>query len=138
MSPWRHLVIFQIWRDARVGSWNQFLKISNYLKTCSISFPGAECLSLHFEFLNFVSFLYPVMDCFILKFICLSPLCENTISGNERSLSNLSMYHQQNLAHLSILTHVSNSPAVHTLEPIGILQKLQSNLVNIQKNSQTG
>jgi len=24
--------------------------ISNYLKTCSISFPGGECLSLHFEF----------------------------------------------------------------------------------------
>ena len=30
-----------------LGSWKQFLKISNYLKTCSTSFPGAECLSLH-------------------------------------------------------------------------------------------
>ena len=67
--------------------------------------------SLHFESLYFIaSFLYHVMDCFILKFICLSPLCENTISGKQRLLSNLPMYHQQNLVHLSILTHVSNSP----------------------------
>ena len=34
----------------RMGSWNPFLKISNYPKTCSTSFPGAECLSLHPEF----------------------------------------------------------------------------------------
>ena len=27
-------------------SWNQFLKISNYLKTCSTSFPGAQSASL--------------------------------------------------------------------------------------------
>ena len=33
-----------------LDSWNQFLKISNYLKTCSTSFPGAECLTLHPEF----------------------------------------------------------------------------------------
>ena len=50
MPPWSDLVIFKIWRDARRESWNQFLKISNHLKTCSISFPGVECLSLHFEF----------------------------------------------------------------------------------------
>lgn len=67
--------------------------------------------SLHFESLYFIaSFLYHVMDCFILKFICLSPLCENTTSGKQRLLSNLPMYHQQNLVHLSILTHVLNSP----------------------------
>ena len=29
-----------------LGSWNQFLKISSYLKTCSASFPGAERASL--------------------------------------------------------------------------------------------
>ena len=29
----------------RLGSWNQFLRISNYLKTCSTRFPGAECLT---------------------------------------------------------------------------------------------
>ena len=28
-----------------LGSWNQFLKISNYLKTCSPSFPGAQSAS---------------------------------------------------------------------------------------------
>ena len=33
-----------------LGSWNQFLKISNYLKTCSTSFPGAQCLILLSEF----------------------------------------------------------------------------------------
>ena len=29
-----------------LGSWNQFLKISNYLKTLSTSFPGAQSASL--------------------------------------------------------------------------------------------
>ena len=29
----------------RLGSRNQFLRISNYLKTCSTRFPGAECLT---------------------------------------------------------------------------------------------
>ena len=29
-----------------LGSWNQFLKISNYLKTCSTSFIGAQSTSL--------------------------------------------------------------------------------------------
>ena len=29
-----------------LGSWNQFLKISNYLKTCSTSFTGAQSTSL--------------------------------------------------------------------------------------------
>ena len=32
-----------------LGSRNQFLKICNYLKTCSTSFLGAECLTLHAE-----------------------------------------------------------------------------------------
>ena len=29
-----------------LGSWNQFLKISNYLKTCPTSFPGTQSASL--------------------------------------------------------------------------------------------
>ena len=29
-----------------LGSWNQFLRVSNYLKTCSTSFPGAQSASL--------------------------------------------------------------------------------------------
>ena len=29
-----------------LGLWNQFLKISNYLKTCSTRFPGAQSASL--------------------------------------------------------------------------------------------
>ena len=33
-----------------LGSWNQFLKISNYLKTCSTSFSGAPSASLQPEF----------------------------------------------------------------------------------------
>ena len=36
----------------RMGSWNQFLKISNYPKTCSTSFPGAQSASL--STLNFL------------------------------------------------------------------------------------
>ena len=36
----------------RSGSWNQFLKISNHIKTCSISFSGA--LSAPFSTLNFL------------------------------------------------------------------------------------
>ena len=26
-------------------SWNQYLKVSNYIKTCSTGFPGAQCLT---------------------------------------------------------------------------------------------
>ena len=33
----------------RLGSWNQFLKIPNCLKTCSTRFPGAQSASLHPE-----------------------------------------------------------------------------------------
>ena len=33
----------------RLELWNQFLKISNYLKTCSIRFPGGQRASLHPE-----------------------------------------------------------------------------------------
>ena len=45
MSPWRDLVLFQIWRDARTGIMKSVPE-NVYLQTCSTSFPGAQSASL--------------------------------------------------------------------------------------------
>ena len=47
-SPWCHK---ETWLSnwTTVRSWNRFLKISNYLKTCSTRIPGAQSASLHTE-----------------------------------------------------------------------------------------
>ena len=50
-----HEELLSSWRDSvqRLGSWSQFLKISNHRKTCSASFPGAWSASLlHPELLS--------------------------------------------------------------------------------------
>ena len=51
MPPWRDLVLSRYEEMQGLGSWNQFLKISTYLKTCSPSFPGAQSALL--SILNF-------------------------------------------------------------------------------------
>ena len=41
MSSWRYLVLLYYKEMQGLGLWNQFLKTSNYLKTCFTRFPGA-------------------------------------------------------------------------------------------------
>ena len=51
MPPWRDLVLSRYEEMQGLGTWNQFLKISTYLKTCSPSLPGAQSALL--SILNF-------------------------------------------------------------------------------------
>ena len=49
-----------------LGSWNQFLKISNYVKTCFTSFPGAQSASL--STLHYPKRVLKVSSCSSIRF----------------------------------------------------------------------
>ena len=84
-----------------LGSWNQFLKISSYLKTCSASFPGAESASL--STLNSPQGVSKISSCnspgrwqmpFLLLFSSIAQSCPTLCDPINHSTPGFPVHHQ--------------------------------------------
>ena len=84
-----------------LGSWNQFLKISSYVKTCSASFPGAESASL--STLNSPQGVSKISSCnspgrwqmpFLLLFSSIAQSCPTLCDPINRSTPGFPVHHQ--------------------------------------------
>ena len=84
-----------------LGSWNQFLKISSYVKTCSASFPGAESASL--STLNSPQGVSKISSCnspgrwqmpFLLLFSSIAQSCPTLCDPINHSTPGFPVHHQ--------------------------------------------